>query len=57
MNLAITHHHLELISRWATMIFAHPQRIKARMFGAASESQDDSDAKIPRPGPESLQDL
>ncbi len=52
------HHHLELTNRWETVIVAHPQYLKIRLFGAAPSSRYAMNAQTSLSlGPDLLQDL
>ncbi len=52
------HHHLELSDRWQTVVVAHPQYLKVRLFGNLPHYQVSWEAQGPlRLGPDLLKDL
>ena len=40
-------HHLELTNRWASVVVAHPDYLKVRMYGARPHSPTVADARTP----------
>jgi len=51
-------HHLELTDRWQTVVVAHPQYLKIRLYGKSSDHRYSWEALYPLPlGPDLLQEL
>jgi len=51
-------HHLELTNRWQTVVAAHPQYLKVRLYGNLSDHRYGWEALSPLPlGPDFLHDL